>query len=123
MAVRRISTKNGRDRPIARSAWTPPMPPWSSSSVRSMSTSLSDATRRDFRSVPKTDSRSVKKSHLVAAPVQAGALLINHIAPGNRTLAPSAWGASAARTAAMAAETTSAGWLRSQLLTAPIWVD
>ena len=31
-----------------------------------------------------------KKSHLVAALVQAGALLINHIAPGNRTLAPSA---------------------------------
>jgi hypothetical protein len=27
--------------------------------------------------------------------VQAGALLINHIAPGNRTLAPSAQGASA----------------------------
>ena len=31
-----------------------------------------------------------QKSHLVAALVQAGALLINHIAPGNRTLAPSA---------------------------------
>jgi hypothetical protein len=31
-----------------------------------------------------------KKSHLAAALVQAGALLINHIAPGNRTLAPSA---------------------------------
>jgi len=31
-----------------------------------------------------------KKSHLVAALVQAGALLINHIAAGNLTLAPSA---------------------------------
>ncbi len=31
-----------------------------------------------------------KKKPLVAALVQAGALLINHIAPGNRTLAPSA---------------------------------
>ena len=31
-----------------------------------------------------------KKSRLAAALVQAGALLINHIAPGNRTLAPSA---------------------------------
>jgi hypothetical protein len=31
-----------------------------------------------------------QKSHLVTALVQAGALLINHIAPGNRTVAPSA---------------------------------
>jgi putative ABC transport system substrate-binding protein len=30
------------------------------------------------------------RNHLVAALVHAGALLINHIAPGNRTLAPSA---------------------------------
>ena len=31
-----------------------------------------------------------KKSWLAAALVQAGALLINHIAPGKRTLTPSA---------------------------------
>jgi hypothetical protein len=52
-----------------------------------------------------------------------GALLTSHIAPGRRTLAPSTCGASAARTDAMAAETTSIGWLRNQLLTAPILVD
>jgi hypothetical protein len=47
---------------------------------------------RDRRDGPerKADSTLDKKSHLVAVLVQAGALLINHIAPGNRTLAPSA---------------------------------
>ena len=67
-------------------------------------------------------------SPITAAPIgaarpQAGALLTSHIAPGRRTLAPSRCAASASRTDAMAAETTSAGWPRSQLLTAPIWVD
>jgi len=57
------------------------------------------------------------------ARAQAGALLTSHIAPGRRTLAPSRCGVSAARMDAMAAATTSAGWPRSQLLTAPIWVD
>ena len=47
--------------------------------------------------------------------VQAGALPINHIALRRRTLTPSAWGASASRREATAAETTCAGWLRSQL--------
>ena len=57
------------------------------------------------------------------ADYRGGALLTSHIAPGRRTLAPSRCAASASRRDAMAAETTSAGWLRSQLLTAPIWVD
>jgi len=64
-----------------------------------------------------------QKSWLGAVLVQADALLISHIAPGRRTLAPSAWGASASRREMTAAETTSAGWLRNQLFTAPIWVD
>jgi hypothetical protein len=64
-----------------------------------------------------------KNSWLEAALVHAGALLTNHIAPGRRTLAPLAYGASASRSEATTAETTSAGWLRSQLFTAPIWVD
>src|SRR5262249_60758990 len=54
---------------------------------------------------------------------QAGALLTNHIAPGKRTLTPSTCSVSASRVDAMAAATTSAGWPRSQLFTAPIWVD
>ena len=58
-----------------------------------------------------------------AARAQAGALLTNHIAPGRRTLVPSRCAASASRMDAVAAATTSAGWPRSQLLTAPIWVD
>jgi hypothetical protein len=58
-----------------------------------------------------------------ARALQAGALLTNHIALGRRTLAPSRCVASASRTDAMAAATTSAGWPRSQLLTAPSWVD
>jgi hypothetical protein len=62
-------------------------------------------------------------SWLGAVLVQAEALLINHIAPGRRTLVPSTYGSSASRRDAMATETTSAGWLRSQLLTAPICVD
>jgi hypothetical protein len=49
---------------------------------------------------------------------QAGVLLINHIAPGRRTLVPSAYGSSSARREATAAETTSSGRLRSQLFTA-----
>jgi hypothetical protein len=64
-----------------------------------------------------------QESWLGAVLVQAEALLINHIAPGKRTLAPSTYGSSASRRDAMATETTSAGWLRSQLLTAPICVD
>ena len=39
-----------------------------------------------------------------------------NLAPGRHTLAPSTYRASASRRDAMAAETTSAGWLRSQLL-------
>jgi hypothetical protein len=51
---------------------------------------------------------------------QAGALLINHIALGRRTLSPFTCGANASRRDAMAAEITSDGWLRSQLLTADL---
>ena len=40
--------------------------------------------------VPKGELMSGKKSWLGAVLVQADALLINHIAPGRRTLAPSA---------------------------------
>jgi hypothetical protein len=72
---------------------------------------------------PKADVCTAKNSWLEAALVHAGALLTNHIAPGRRTLAPLAYGASASRSEATTAETTSAGWLRSQLFTAPIWVD
>jgi len=79
--------------------------------------------RLKVRFVPKADACTAKNSWLEAALVQAGALLINHIAPGRRTLAPFAYGASASRREATTAETTSAGWLRSQLFTAPIWVD
>src|SRR5262249_26123191 len=57
------------------------------------------------------------------ARTQAGALPTSHIAPGRRTLAPFRCTASASRTDAVAAETTSAGSLRNQLLTAPILVD
>ena len=64
-----------------------------------------------------------QNSCLPATLVQAGSLPINHIAAGSRTLAPFAYGASAWRSEATTAETTSAGWLRSQLLTAPIWAD
>jgi hypothetical protein len=52
--------------------------------------------------------------------LQAAALLTNHAAAGSRTLAPSACAASASRRDATAADIISAGWLRSQLLTAPI---
>jgi hypothetical protein len=62
--------------------------PDQSTSFRVDSSSTDDSRLRG--ALPKADSRSAKKSHLVAALVQAGALLINHIAPGNRTLAPSA---------------------------------
>jgi hypothetical protein len=51
-----------------------------------------------------------------AARAQADALLTSHIAPGRRTLAPSRCAASASRMDAMAAEKTSAGWLRSKQL-------
>jgi len=71
----------------------------------------------------KADVCTKKNSWLAAALVQTGALLINHIALGRRTLAPFAYGASASRREATTAETTFAGWLRSQLFTAPIWVD
>jgi hypothetical protein len=57
-------------------------------SARELKADLGGPDQR-FAKVPKADSRTAK-SHLVAALVQAGALLINHIAPGNRTLAPSA---------------------------------
>jgi hypothetical protein len=50
---------------------------------------------------------------------QAGALLTNHIAPG-QVLEPSRCAVNTSRMDAMAAATTSAGWPRSQLLTAPI---
>jgi hypothetical protein len=58
-----------------------------------------------------------------AALAQAGALLTNHIAPAKRTLAPSRCAVNASRMDAMPAATTSAVWLRSQLLTTPIWLD
>ena len=64
-----------------------------------------------------------QESWFGAVLVQAGALLINHIAPRRRTLTPSTYGASASRRDATATEMTSAGWLRSQLFTAPICVD
>jgi hypothetical protein len=44
--------------------------------------------RSDARFVPKADACTAKNSWLEAALVQAGELLINHIAPGRHTLAP-----------------------------------
>ena len=69
---------------------------------------------RHFRFTPKLDWRRAFR--------QARCLLTTSRQVG-AALAPSTCGASAARTDAMAAETTSVGWLRNQLLTAPILVD
>jgi hypothetical protein len=63
---------------------------------------------------------ALQQSQVGAALAQAAALLTNHIAPGKRTLAPSRCAVNASRMDTMAAATTSAGWPRSQLLTAPI---
>jgi len=63
---------------------------------------------------------ALRQSQVGAALAQTCALLTNHIAPGKRTLKPSRCAVNASRMDAMAAATTSAGWPRSQPLTAPI---
>lgn len=67
--------------------------------------------------------RSWFRGLLIIGLAQAGALLTNHIALGRRTLAPSRCATNAWRMDMMASATASAGWPRSALLTAPIWVD
>lgn len=58
--------------------------------MSALSQKQTDAVHERMSAMGQKQTHSGKKSWLATAFVQAGALLISHIAPGSRTLAPSA---------------------------------